>query len=141
MIRGFHEFGNSHIHHLLGHAVVLTTKEATARLDGLPSKLVRLGHLHEHANTVASSNANVEYLVTHVFMFDPVSEIPAEFGPWTSEANHILIHSSVCIVFAEYLFAVILAIGNWPWSSHRLGTSFADLRIALHNAAATMILH
>ena len=98
-----------------GHSAVLSTKEVSTRLDGLPSKLVRMGHLHESGRTVALFVQYLDEAVVDNFVFEPVPAMPEESHVWRTNALNVLRNSRPCLDLTpeDELFIVSVDNGNW----------------------------
>ena len=62
------------------HTIVLSTKESIERMDGLPSGMVRMGHLHESGKTSAEHRQHLDDIVEERFRFHIVAVYPDGFA-------------------------------------------------------------
>jgi hypothetical protein len=99
------------------HSVVLSTKLVTDRMDNLPGKLVKMGHLHESGKVSAEFQGAITDVVTKNFKFDPVDVMPAESESWRSKAAFVLRKTRACNDLTEQDEAFILSMDNGDWDS------------------------
>ena len=111
-----------------GHSAVLSTQSVSARLDGVPSMIVRMGHLHESGRISALFEAKLDEVVTADFHFDPAPALPEESNVWRSNSLNILRLSRPCLDLtkADEEFIVSVDNGNWDeptWKHLCIGPS------------------
>ena len=99
----------------MGHSCVLSTKPVVDALDGLPSKWVRMGHLHESGKVSADHVAIVKAIVEDKFQFHPVAEYPYDFEAWQAKTATILRLSRPAMDLTPDDEAYIMAIDNGDW--------------------------
>ena len=112
----------------MGHSAVLSTKPVLDALDGLPSKWVRMGHLHESGKTIADHLEIIRDHVKSKFDFVPVSEYPPDFPAWKNKAATILRLSRPALDLKpeDEEFVMNIDNGDWDaasWSHFCLGSS------------------
>ena len=99
-----------------GHSAVLSTKEVSARSDGLTSKLVRMGHQFENGRVTAKFNELIEQKITALFEFVPVAAMPIESQQWNYHALNVLRISSPCLDLSKSDVEFIVSIDNGDWT-------------------------
>jgi hypothetical protein len=99
------------------HSAVLCTKPMTERMDDLPSKCVRLGHLHESGRISQSHLNHMEAIINEKFRFHAVEELPHECERWHKSAMFVLRASRPVRDLTEADELEILGIDNGDWDS------------------------
>ena len=97
------------------HSCVLSTKPAIDRMDKLPGKMTRMGHLHENGRISALHLKYVEKRVKAKFRFEPCKELPPELERWKREAKTILRNSRAGLDLTEEQEDVIIEHDNGSW--------------------------
>ena len=108
---------DSHLHlACAGHSAVLSTKPCIERINSLPSRCVRLGHLHESGKVAADFSNKLENLIKKNFRFEPLSELPDDWNTWHSNAKNVLNLTRSAKDLSPEDEQFILAIDNGDWS-------------------------
>ncbi len=99
-----------------GHSAVLSTKEVSSRLDGTPSKMVRMGHQFTSGKTKAKFDQLVVDIITQSFEFIPVTAMPPESSAWKAHALNVLKISRPCLDLTVDDELFIVSVDNSDWT-------------------------
>ena len=81
----------THLHiNCFSHSIVLSCKEVTDRNGDVPSKMVRMGHLHESGRVSRDHLIALDAVVAERFRFYAVKSLPVDFAEWQRTTKHIL---------------------------------------------------
>ena len=116
----------------MGHSVVLACKPVVQAMDNLPSKWVRMGHLHESGKISAEHLVILKARVRDKFRFRPVSEYPIDFRAWQAKAAQILRLSRPAMDLRPEDETFIMSIDNGDWDAEFfdhwcLGASYCEV--------------
>ena len=101
--------------HCAGHSAVLSTKESSTRLDGVPAKMVRMGHQFESGRTKAKFDQFIIDAITESFEFIPVETLPPESADWKAHALNVLRISRPCLDLTVDDELFIVSVDNSDW--------------------------
>ena len=106
--------------HCCGHSAVLSTKSCSSRLDGFPSKLVRLGHQFESGRNTARFNELIDEIIDEQFDFVPVAAMPEGSDGWRLHALNDLKLSRPCLDLSPDEELYIVTVDNSDWHNAAL---------------------
>ena len=110
----------------------MSTKQVTDRLENLPGKLVRMGHLHESGRLAAGFRRLFLAEVKARFRFYPVVVMPLEFAEWTANNRTVLRVTRSVQDLTEDDEAMILDIDNGDWNAWAFSLIGASVLYAAH---------
>ena len=104
------------------HAGVLATKPLIESVSGLPSFLVRLGHILQSARSFEKFKASLEKVISQAWElpgggYKRVSVYPPEYAEWRRRAQRILQLSRIDRRLSEDDENMLLAMLNGSWES------------------------
>ena len=103
----------------LAHSCVLTTKLVTNKLDDLPGKLVKMGHIHESGKVSTAFKTYIDSIVDDRFDFIPVPELPPECTLYRIKSANILKNTRMCLDLGPADEDFILDVDNGDWDAER----------------------
>jgi len=103
-----------------GHSVTLCSKPIALAITGLPTFVVRMGHLCQSHRPFAKIMKSMNTIFDKNFRYRRVLEKPLDYDRWVARAREVLEMSRVACDLTDELIELILAFLNSDWDGDLL---------------------